>query len=44
MLMEPYIPEAIDKIDKFPEIVEERLISLLVFLHSDVLLEYRYLS
>jgi len=44
MLMESYISEAIDEVDKFSEVVKERLISLLVFLHSDVLFEYRYLS
>ena len=42
--MEPYVTETINEIDELSEVVKERLISLLVLLHSDVLFEYRYLS
>jgi hypothetical protein len=33
MLVESDIPEAVDEVDEFPEVVEERLISLLILLH-----------
>lgn len=36
--MQAYISEAVDKVDKFPQVVEERLVGLLVTLHSDILL------
>lgn len=36
--METYISEAIDKVDQLPEVIEEGLVSLLVTLHSDILL------
>lgn len=38
MLVKAYIPEAINKIDQFPQVVEEGLVGLLVTLHSDILL------
>ena len=38
MLMKTDIAEAVDQIDKFTEIIEERLVCLLVVLHPDILL------
>ena len=33
VLMESNIPEAVDEVDEFPEVVEERLVSLFYFFH-----------
>lgn len=38
MLVETYVSEAIDKIDEFSQVIEERLVGLLVSLHPDILL------
>ncbi len=42
MFVEANIAEAVDEVDEFAQVVEERLVGLLKLLHSDVLFEYRF--
>lgn len=37
VLMQSDIPKAVDEIDQLPEVVEERLIRLLNFLHDNII-------
>lgn len=42
VFVESDISEAVDEVDEFAEVVEEGFVSLLKFLHSDILFEYRF--
>lgn len=45
--MESHISEAVDEVDKLPEVVEEGFVGLLKFLHSDALFNidsYRFIT
>ena len=43
VFVESYIPKTVNEIDQFPQIVEEWLVCLLKFLHSDSVFEYRFI-
>ena len=42
VLVQANIAKAVDEVDEFAQVVEQRFVGLLKFLHSDVLFEYRF--